>query len=298
MKAARLAAPGGPEHIVIEDVPVPEPAAGEVLVAVRAAAITPRELTWTTAPATISHEISGVVAKAGPGVTELSPGDEVFGLIGFDRQGGASEYAAVPDDQLARKPSPVAHIDAAATTLSGLTAWQALFDHAHVVSGDNVLVQGGSGGVGLFAVQLARYAGAQVTATVGKEDLAFVEGRGANHAVDYKADDPARFGPFDAVIDTVGGDVLTSSLGLLDQDGTLVSTARRPPATELPGGRRAIFFIVEPNRAQLRTLAELLASGELVPVIGERFPLEEARRAFERALEHVRGKVVLDLPPY
>ena len=157
MTALRAHHRGGPDVLSLERAPVPEPAAGEVLVAVHAAAITFDELTWeetwtrggiSRTPIIPSHEFSGVVTQIGPGVTDYGPGEQVYGLIGFDRDGAAAEYAAVPAADLAAKPATVSHTVCAAVPLAGLTALQALVDHADVRPGEDVLVQGGAGGVG------------------------------------------------------------------------------------------------------------------------------------------------------
>jgi NADPH:quinone reductase-like Zn-dependent oxidoreductase len=175
MMALRAHARGGPEQLVYEPAPVPVPGPGEALVAVHAAAITFAELTWDLSwttkegkdrtPVIPSHEVSGTVAALGPGVTGLTAGDEVYGLIDFDRDGAAAEYVTLPAAHLAARPGSVSHAEAATLPLAALTAWQALTDHAALEPGERVLVQGGAGGVGAFAVQLAAILGGTVTAT-------------------------------------------------------------------------------------------------------------------------------------
>jgi NADPH:quinone reductase-like Zn-dependent oxidoreductase len=225
MRAVRAHKRGGPEQLVYENAPRPEPAAGEVLVAVHAASITNGELawdaTWTDSfdgsgsdrtPVVPSHEVSGVVAEVGPGVTGLSVGDEVYGLIPFTRDGATAEYVTVPADVLAVKPSRLNHASAAAVPLAALTAWQALVGKASLESGQHVLVHGGAGGVGSFAVQIAAALGARVTATASVRDREFVSGLGADQVIDY-ADE--RFEDHvdgaDVVLDTVGGDTQARS---------------------------------------------------------------------------------------
>ncbi|MFE2580459.1 NADP-dependent oxidoreductase [Streptomyces sp. NPDC059378] len=309
MRAVRAHKRGGPEQLVCESAPRPEPDAGEVLVAVHAASITSGELdwdaTWTDSfdgtgsdrtPVVPSHEVSGVVAGLGPGVTGLAAGDEVYGLIPFTRDGAAAEYVTVPADALAAKPSRLDHASAAAVPLAGLTAWQALAGHGSLAKGQHVLVHGAAGGVGSFAVQIAAALGARVTATASARDREFVTGLGAGLVVDYKNE---RFedhvGDVDVVLDTVGGDTLTRSWATLRPGGTLVSIVQPPdPDDAAARGARGLFFVVEPDRAGLVALTELIESGRLSPVVDRVVPLSGTRAAYEALLaEHPRGKIVI-----
>ena len=222
MKAVRLHSRGGPEQLVYEDAPLPDPAAGEVRVRVFAAGITPTELTWDATyqtpdgrdrlPSIPGHDVSGVVEALGRGVTGVSPGDAVYGLIDFPRDGSAAEFVAVPAAHLAPKPGTLDHVRAAAVPLSALTAWQALFDHAGLAAGQKVLIHGAAGGVGSFAVQLARWRGAQVSGTTSADDADFLRALGVETVIDYRA---ARFEDLlrdvDVVLDTVGGETLERS---------------------------------------------------------------------------------------
>ena len=175
VRAIRLHARGGPEQLVYEDAPLPDPAAGEALLRVYAAGITPTELTWSETyqtpdgherlPTIPGHDVSGVVEALGPGVSDVSPGDAVYGLVAFPRDGSAAEYVAVRAADLAPKPRSLDHVHAAAVPLSALTAWQALFIHAGLAAGQRVLIHSAAGGVGAFAAQLARWRGAHVSAT-------------------------------------------------------------------------------------------------------------------------------------
>ncbi len=215
MTALRAHQRGGPQELVLESAPVPVPGAGEVLVAVHAAAITFDELTWqetwtragvSRAPVIPSHEVSGVIAEVGSGVTGFVPGDEVYGLIGFDRDGAAADFVAVPAADLAAKPSTVSHVVAAALPLAGLTALQALVDNAAVRAGESVLVLGGAGGVGALTVQLAALHGARVTATVRSDVGELLRGFGAQRVIDVRTEAfDGNGAAYDVVIDTVGG---------------------------------------------------------------------------------------------
>jgi NADPH:quinone reductase-like Zn-dependent oxidoreductase len=222
MHAVRAHTRGGPEQLVYETAPRPEPGPGEVLVAVRAASITPHELTWSETwtyrsdgkgpertPIIPSHEFSGVVA-AGDGA--FATGDEVFGLIPFAHDGAAAEFVALPGDILAAKPTSVDHEHAAAVPLAGLSAWQALVDHANVRRGQRVLVHGAAGGVGTYVVQIAAALGAQVIATAGPDHRDFVARLGAEQVVDYtreRFEDQAH--DLDVVVDLVGGETQARS---------------------------------------------------------------------------------------
>lgn len=307
MHAVRGHSRGGPRQLVYEVAPRPVPGPGEVLVAVRSASITSGELgwdaTWTDSldgtgssrvPIVPAKEVSGQVAALGVGVSELSVGDEVFGLIPFTRDGAAAEFTAVPAGVLAVKPAALSHDAAAALTLAGLTAWQGLVRHGGLTAGGRVLVHGGAGGVGSFVVQIAAALGASVTATASAEDTAFVRELGAEHVVDYASE---RFEDqvkdVDLVFDTVGGDSQTRSWQVLRPGGVLVSIVA-PPDTSRAGEARGVFFVVEPDRAGLTELARLCESGRLTPRIDRVVPLADAAEAYaalER--EHRRGKVVL-----
>ena len=320
MMALRAHARGGPEQLVYEQAPAPSAGPGEALVAVHAAAITFAELTWdltwTTrdgadrTPTIPSHEMSGTVAGLGDvvtglgddvtglgdGGTGLAVGDEVIGLIDFDRDGAAAEYVAVPAAGLAAKPRSVSHEEAATLSLAALTAWQALVDHAALEPGERVLIQGGAGGVGMFAVQLAAILGGRVTATGRAPDEDLVRSLGAERFVSVG---PGHAGQvpdgLDVVIDTVGGAVLESSYGLLREGGRLV-TLGAPPDQERAGKLkiRAMFFVVAQDPGGLASLAGLTDAGRLRPLVGQRFPLAEGRQAFESG-GHPRppGKTVL-----
>jgi NADPH:quinone reductase-like Zn-dependent oxidoreductase len=309
MRAVRAHKRGGPEQLVYESAPRPEPAAGEVLVSVHAASITNGELawdaTWTDSfdgtgsdrtPVVPSHEVSGVVAELGSAVTGLAVGDEVYGLIPFTRDGATAEYVAVPADALAAKPSRLDHAGAAAVPLAALTAWQALVGHASLTAGQHVLVHGGAGGVGSFAVQIAAALGARVTATASARDREFVAGLGADQVIDYSGDRfEDRVGGADVVLDTVGGYTLARSWAALRQGGTLISIVQPPnPDDAASRGARGVFFVVEPNRTGLEAVTELIDDGSLTPVVDRVVPLSETRAAYEALQsEHPRGKIVI-----
>jgi NADPH:quinone reductase-like Zn-dependent oxidoreductase len=305
MTALRAHRRGGPEVLVVERAPVPVPAAGEVLVSVRAAAITFDELTWdetwtrdgvSRIPVIPSHEVSGVICETGSEVTDFKSSDEVYGLIRFDLDGAAAEFVAVPAADLAAKPSTVSHTRAAALPLAGLTALQALVDHAAVQPGEAVLVHGGAGGVGALTVQLAAILGARVTATVRSDARELVSGFGAQRVIDVRTEAFDETGGYDVVVDTVGGQTLDRSFGVLRRGGRLVTLSAPPPVGKADEyGVTATFFIVVPNRAQLAELAALVDGGRLHMEIAETFPLDKGREAFEsgRRCDRRAGKTVI-----
>jgi NADPH:quinone reductase-like Zn-dependent oxidoreductase len=290
MRAVRLRAAGGPEQLVEEEIDVPEPADGELLIRVHAAAITRDELEWPVdrLPAIPSYEVSGVVA-AGP-----RTGEAVYALTPFDRNGAAAEFTVVPAEYVAPKPEALDHVEAAALPLAGLSAMQGLYDHGGLGRARRVLIHGAAGGVGHLAVQIAHRHGAHVVATTDSDHVDQVRALGADDVIDHTA---TRFEdavePVDLVFDTAGGERLARSPAAIKPGGRLVSVAVEPPQAP---GIATIYFVVEPNRAQLIELARLADAGGLRPTVDATFALEDARRAFERSLSRDgRGKVVLSV---
>jgi NADPH:quinone reductase-like Zn-dependent oxidoreductase len=277
------------------DVPVPAPGPTEIRVAVHAAGVNPVDWKsrtsggfggWTDTPI-LGWDLSGVVDAVGGGVTHVRPGDAVFGLLRFPSQAGAySEHVVAPSRQFAVKPDALSHVEAAALPLAGLTAWQALHDTARVQPGERVLVHAAAGGVGHLAVQIAKALGAAVigTTSAGKHDL--VRSLGAEEVVDYRTTlFETAVAPVDVVLDTIGGDYAARSLDTLRDGGRLVSlTGPDEPgaAVEARAAERGIdtgWTLVEPDRAGMLALAELVGAGKLRPVIAETFPLAEADAA-------------------
>jgi NADPH:quinone reductase-like Zn-dependent oxidoreductase len=308
MRAVRAHSRGGADQLRLDTIPKPEPRPGEALIRVHAAGITPTELGWPETwvdreghdrtPTIPSHEVSGVVEALGHGVTHVDIGEEVYGLVPFDHDGAAADYVAVRARDIAPKPVTLDHTRTAALPLSALTAWQAFTEQAHVRPGQHVLVHGGAGGVGAFAVQIAKALGARVSATASGGDIEYVHSLGADAVIDYKA---TRFedsvSDVDVVLDPIGGKTAEASLGVLRDGGSLISLAG-PPEVTLPEGRnlRARFFIVEPERAQLIELAQLVDDGRLRVEVAEVFPLEDIEAAYEFArTSHRRGKVVVQV---
>lgn len=296
MRTVRLHALSDPQSLAIEQLPIPEPAAGELLVRVAAAAITRGELDWPEGrlPAIPSYEFSGGVVAVGPQVEESAIGEEVYALSSFERDGAAAEYIVLPQTLVAPKPRTPSHLESAALPLAALSAWQGLFDHGKLLAGERVLVHG-VGGVGVFAVQLARVRGAHVIATTTAERASSVRDLGADEVIDSATDVPhGAIEPVDLVFDTAGGERLAGVPALLRTGGRIVSIATEPPPYPDRPDVESTFFIVEPNSEQLIQIAALADEERLHPLIDEVFPLAEARRAFQRVESRIHhGKVVL-----
>lgn len=324
MQAACLNAHVGLEHVVYQEVPRPQPGMGEVLVQVHATALTPTEVswseTWKTAtgidrpfPIILGHEFSGIVTALGPGVARsadapdapdapdaITEGMAVYGMNDWDRQGADAEYCLSRPDQLAPKPRSLDDEQAAVVPISGLTAWQALFEHAQLAAGQRVLIHGATGGVGSFAVQLAHWKGAHTIGTSSTRHVAFARELGADEVVDYTTMRfEATVRDVDVVLDTVGGETLERSWAVLKPGGVLISTIAPPPDSAAKqrataAGIRSIFFVVEPNQAQLVELGHLLDAGHIRPIVAAVYALERAREAYTRGQDqHQPGKVVL-----
>jgi NADPH:quinone reductase-like Zn-dependent oxidoreductase len=278
-----------------------------VLVRVYATGVIATELEWdetyeTTAgdPRALpipGRDLSGVVEEVGAGVTTLVKGSEVYAMLGYGRDGAEAEFTLALPDELVPKPRTLDFVQAAAVPLTALTAWQAFFDHASLVAGQTVLIHGAAGGVGVFAVQLARWAGAQVIATASARNRDFLRELGANEIIDYTT---TRFEEVvhdvDLVFDLVGGDTLVRSWQVVKPGGVLVSVVSpRPSFAEAKAhGVRPAWFIVEPNREQLIQIGALIDAGRIRPIIETVLPLSQARQAYEQgARGHTRGKIVL-----
>ncbi|WP_030463791.1 NADP-dependent oxidoreductase [Kitasatospora sp. NRRL B-11411] len=294
----------GPAGLSLEEIPHPHAAENDVVVRVHAAGFTPGELdwpgTWTDragrdrTPSVPGHELSGTVAELGYGTTGLSIGQRVFGLADWTRDGTLAEYTAVEARNLAPLPADIDHTVAAALPISGLTAWQALFDHGRLTTGQTVIVHGAAGGVGSIAVQLARGAGARVVGTGRAADRDRVLALGADAFLDLEHGEAENAGQADVVFDVIGGEVLARSAALVRPGGTLVTIAAPPEVR--PEGGRAVFFVVEPDRARLADLAERVRDGRLRPLVGAVRPLAEAPAAFAPG-RRTPGRTIIQVRP-
>src|SRR3954451_589087 len=303
--AVRVHRFGPPEVITLEAINLPEPAPGEALVRVAAAGVGPWDA-WIRAgrsvlpqplPLTLGSDLSGTVEAVGPGVTDFRPGQEVYGVTNGRFTGAYADYALAEAGRIAPKPATLDHLQAASVPVIAVTAWQMLFDHARVEEGRRVLIHGGAGNVGAFAVQLARHAGAHVIATASAADIGYVRELGADEAVDFRTtpfETAAR--EVDAVIDLVGGETQERSFAVLKRGGVLVSAVAQPDqARAAERGVRALFMLVDVTTATLVGIGRLLEDGRLRTRVGEALPLDQAVLA-HRMLEgmpHKPGKIVL-----
>jgi len=305
MKAVRVHRFGPPEVISVEDVSKPEPADGEVVVQVKAAGVGPWDALIRSGksalpqplPLTLGSDLSGVVHSIGPSVEGLKIGDEVFGVTDERFTGAWAEYAIAKATMIAHKPKTLNHTHAASVPVVAVTAWQMVFELARVSSGQSVLIHGGAGNVGAYLVQLAKRAGAVVITTASAKDTSYARSLGAYGVIDYRA---KRFEEqvkeIDAVLDTVGGDTLDCSYGVLKPGGIIVSSAAQPSKEKAEQyGVRALFFLVQVTTGRLKRVAELIDAEELKTEVGEVLWLDEARQGHQmlEGAPHRRGKIVI-----
>jgi NADPH:quinone reductase-like Zn-dependent oxidoreductase len=300
VRVMRLTDFAQPSVLVEEDVPQPQPGQGELLIRVYAAGVTPTELLWyptlhsktgeKRSGAVPGHEFSGVIAALGEGVAGIDIGQEVYGMNDWFSDGAMAEYCITQPSCVAPKPPRLTHVEAASVPIGALTAWQGLFDRARLQPGERVLVHGGAGAVGVFAVQLARFRGAHVIATASARNLNFVSQLGAEQVIDYQA---ARFEEsvreVDVVFDTVGGETLRRSWGLLKPSGRMITIAA--DSEEDTGERvKQAFFIVEPNRKQLTEIGGLLEGGQLQLAVDAVLPFSQVAAAYRGEVGQRRGR--------
>jgi NADPH:quinone reductase-like Zn-dependent oxidoreductase len=307
MKAARIHKYGGADVLVYEDVPLPEPKAGEVLVRVCATSINPvdwkmregmMERSNQQLPLILGMDLAGVVEAVGPGVTSFQPGQDVYGVADTSRSGAYAEYAIASVEAIAPKPKTLSYTDAASVPVVAMTAWQALFDKYNLTAGQKLLIHAAAGGIGSFAVQLAKWKGAFVIGTASSANLDFIKSLGADTVIDYKTT------PFetvvkdiDVVLDTVGGTTRERSWGVLKPSGTLVTLVHPFPAempNELPA--KVVGLALRPKASLLSEIAGLLDTGQIRTCVGQVFPLREVSQAQTISQSgHVRGKIVLKI---
>lgn len=278
----------GVAGLALTELPYPHASENDVIVRVHAAGFTRGELDWPgtwadragrdRTPSVPGHELSGVVVELGYGTTGLTVGQRVFGLADWTRNGSLAEFTAVEARNLCPLPADIDHTMAAALPISGLTAWQALFDHGGLTTGQTVLIHGAAGNVGAIAVQLAHDVGARVIGTGRAAGRQTALDLGADAFLDLQSDQLEAAGEVDVVLDVIGGEVLDRSAALVRAGGTLVAIAM--PPTVLPENGRAVFFVVESDRARLADLAQRLRDGRLKLNVGAVRTLPEAPAAF------------------
>lgn len=305
---------GGTENFSVQDVPTPEAGPGEVVIAIKAIGLDQIDIKTRKGggmasylkeehPMILGWDAAGVVTKVGEGVTAHQQGDAVFGTIRFPGPGSTyAEYAAAPADQLARKPENSSFEEAAAATQSPLTAWQALVDNGNVQKGQRVLIHGGAGGVGSFAVQIAHNRGCYVVATAAAEDLDYVLSLGADQVIDYKNDRfEEKVSNLDFILDTVGGETFARSLDVLAPQGMIVllpsdKKEEAEKAAQQKGITNWRHILMHSSGEDLHEIAGMLAQGTLSVHLAKIFTFEQIPQAHE-ALENgkIQGKIAIAL---
>ena len=306
MKAVVIHEYGGPEVLKYEDVPRPEPKEDQILVRVIAAGVNPvdeagrsersAKFFGITLPFTPGYDIAGIVEKTGGKITKFKTGDSVYAYLSLTKGGGYAEYAAASEAEAAAKPKSISFVEAAGVPVVALTAWQALIDTAKLSAGQTVLIHGGSGGVGTFAIQIAKARGAKVIATASTANQDFLKQLGADLAIDYtktKFEDVAK--NVDVVLDSVGKDTLARSYGVVKKGGFIVTLVARIDQAELDKhGIRGASLGVEPDSNELTEIGKLIDEKKIKMIVSQAFPLSEAIKAQEQiATGHTRGKIVL-----
>jgi NADPH:quinone reductase-like Zn-dependent oxidoreductase len=306
MKAIVIHQYGKPDVLKYEDAPLPEPKENQILVRVIAAGVNPvdgaarsekyAKFFGIRLPFIPGYDIAGVVEKTGGKVTKFKAGDSVYAYIGLGEGGGYAQYAVVTEEEAAPKPKSLTYESAAAVPVVALTAWQALIDTAKLSAGQTVLIHGGSGGVGSFAIQIAKARGAKVIATASTANQDFLKQLGAEVAIDYtkqKFEEVAK--SVDVVLDSVGKDTLARSYGIVKKGGFVVTLVARIDDAELTKhGIRGTSLSVKPDSNELAEIGKLIDEGKIKVVVSQTFPLSEAMKAQEQvATGHTRGKIVL-----
>src|SRR5215470_716643 len=306
MKAVVIHQYGGPEVLKYEDIARPEPKDDQLLIGVIAAGVNPVDGMIRSGmfakegnrafPIILGGDVAGVVEKVGNKVTKFKAGDPVFAYVSLDSSGGYAQYALVTQREAAPKPKSLTFVEAAAVPIVALTAWQALIDTAKLSSGQTVLIHGGSGGVGSFAIQIAKARGAKVIATASTANQELLKQLGADVAIDYtkqKFEDVAK--DVDVVLDSIGRDTLARSYGVVKKGGIIVSLVARPDESELQKHAiRGTALDVGPNSEELAEIGQLIDDRKIKVIVSQTFPLSEAMKAQEQvATGHTRGKIVL-----
>lgn len=307
MLAARIHSYGGADKILLESIAVPEIQADEVLVKIHAASVNPVD--WKIRegylqgflphqlPLTLGWDFAGEVVGLGAQVTQWKLGDAVYARPDIARNGSYAEYIAVRASEIAAKPRSLNWQQAAGVPLVALTAWQSLYEFAQLKAGEKVLIQGGAGGVGLFAIQLAKLRGAHVITTTSTRNLEFVKSLGADEVIDYTQSDFSTLRDLDVVFDTLGGEALNKSWQTLKRGGRLVSISSVPDAaTAEKHGVTPLFCFVQPSSSQLTELAALLDAGKLRTCEDSVFSLKQIAEAHARSeTGRARGKIIIQV---
>ena len=306
MKAMVIHEYGGPEVLKYEDIPQPELKDNQLLIRVIAAGVNPVDGMIRSGmfkgnrafPIILGGDVAGVVEKVGSKITKFKVGDPVFAYVSLDSSGGYAQYALVTEREAAPKPKSLTYVEAAAVPIVAMTAWQALVDTAKLSANQTVLIHGGSGGVGSFAIQIAKARGAKVIATASTANQDFLKQLGADVTIDYtkqKFEDVAK--NVDVVLDSIGRDTLARSYGVVKKGGIIVSLVARPNESELEEHEiRGAALSVDPNSEELAEIGKLIDYKKIKVIVSQTFPLSEAMKAHEQvATGHTRGKIVLKI---
>jgi NADPH:quinone reductase-like Zn-dependent oxidoreductase len=307
IKAVRIHRFGGLDTLQLDDIEPSMPDATEILVKVRAASVNPVDFKIRSGkypavnedrlPYILGRDASGIVEKCGAGADAFKIGDEVFGIVGI-HGGGYAQKVVMAQDAVAAKPANLDHVQAAAVPLAGQTAWQGLFRYGEVKPGQRILIHGGSGGVGHFAIQFAKAKGAHVSTTVSTEHVEFARSLGADVVIDYKKQPFEQIArDLDMVFDLIDGETRRRSWELLKKGGILVSTLTEPSQPMARQyGVRATRYTVQANGEELKEIALLLEAGQVKPTVDQTFPLADAADAMA-AVEHghSKGKIVITM---
>ncbi|SFP05045.1 NADP-dependent oxidoreductase [Enterovibrio norvegicus] len=307
MKAVQISDFGGQNVLALNTVDIPTPKVDEVLIKVRAASVNPvdwkiregylQPLLNHSLPLTLGWDVAGEVVATGNNVTSLAIGDAVYSRPEIANNGSYAEYIAVSADEVAIKPASLSWQEAAGVPLAALTAWQALNEYVQLKQGERVLIHGGSGAVGQFAIQLAKLRGATVYTTTSSRNTELVLGLGADHVIDYREKDFSTLEDLDVVFDTIGGETQDNSFKTLKKGGRLVSIAKTPEEDKAAAfGVNASFCFVLPNRAQLEKLAVLADAGQLTVTIDSEFALNQVADAHARSeTGRAQGKIIINV---
>jgi NADPH:quinone reductase-like Zn-dependent oxidoreductase len=311
MKAIVLNDFGGVDQLEVKEIPQPTPKDNEVLIKAHAIGLNPVDVKTRSGkgqasklrkenPMILGFDVSGVIADAGSAVTEFKKGDEVFGMINIPGTGKTyAEFVAAPQEHLALKPERTTHEEAAAASLAAMTAWQALVYQAKIKAGQKILIHAASGGVGHYAVQIAKHFAAYVIGTSSAENKDFVLSIGADEHIDYRSVKFEEVSPVvDVVLETIGGDNIDRSLQVLKEGGTIVSlpSGASESVSEKAAAqkKKGIFFLVHSNGDDMREIARLLNEGALHSCVSQVFSFEEIKRAHEiLASGKAKGKLVM-----
>lgn len=305
MRAVRIHQFGPPDVIRIDDLPLPTPGPGEVLVRVAGSGVGPwdaliregKSKVSPKPPLTLGSDLSGTVEALGSNASNFRVGDEIYGVTNPQFCGANAEYAIASAAMIAKKPERLTHLESASVPVIAVTAWQMLFEYARVTEGQRVLILGAAGNVGAYAVQLAPQNEINIIATAGSKDIDYVRSLGAGTVLDYHTGNFAAVtSPVDVVIDTIGGDTRAQSFREVKPGGIVVSVVSMDPAPQ-DSDVRAVFFYVEVTTSRLSTISKMLDSGKVVPHVGSVLALNQARTAHEMlaGAPHKRGKIVLEV---